>query len=66
MKPKPNWGVCASGLTEGEHEWRDNCWTCAPWWWSVPYCVECGKKLESSGYCNSCRKYYDVKLKGEK
>ena len=61
MKQKARWGVCASGLTEGEHEWRDHCWTCAPFWWEVPYCPVCGKKLTDTGYCKSCCKHLDLK-----
>ena len=53
-------GVCASGGTQGQHEWRDNCWTCAPFWWDVPYCPHCGKKLTQTGYCKECRKHYEI------
>ncbi len=59
-KQKATWGVCASGITEGEHEYRDHCSTCAPFWWNVPRCPVHDYKLTTNGYCRECKKHYDL------
>lgn len=43
---------------EGEHNYRDYCWNCAPFWYKIPTCPACEVKLNKSGFCRQCRKYF--------
>jgi hypothetical protein len=43
-----------------EHEFRDGCWGCAPFWWNIPLCPICKKKLTEKGYCRNCKKHFDL------
>lgn len=62
MKKKAKWVLCA-GYRENPqlHYLRDFCWTCAPYWEKIAVCPEHGQKIPMSGWCKSCRKYYDVR-----
>lgn len=55
---------CTNHMTPYEHDMRDNCWTCAPFWDVVPLCpVQLPyhpRKLNESGYCRGCHRYYDL------
>lgn len=46
---------------ESEHEYRDSCWGCAPFWYHIPTCPKDKVKLLVSGYCQVCKKYYLIK-----
>lgn len=48
-----------------EHQMRDGCWTCAPYWIKYPLCPICFKaniwtKLNKSGWCEKHHKYFDL------
>lgn len=48
------WASCPDNL---EHETRDSCWNCAPYWIHFPTCPDCGAKL---GFNNPAKEYrYD-------
>lgn len=47
---------------EGEHMLQDNCLRCAPFWYLIPTCPTHRRKLQSSGFCKDCRKYYDTNV----
>lgn len=65
MKINALWLTCAeftgSGNTEGEHSYQDNCWSCAPYWWKLPTCPTHKRKLNTSGFCKECKKFYNIK-----
>ena len=77
MKINCLWLTCGeynhTGETEGDHMNEDNCWGCAPFWWKIPVCPKCeiiqrwGEidriRLNPSGYCKKCKKFYFVKEK---
>lgn len=39
---------------------RDFCGNCAPYWWDIPICSLHEKKVKASGYCEDCKKFYDL------
>lgn len=44
-----------------EHKMLDCCYNCAPFWRVYPICPNCENiKLNLSGYCRKCKKYYDI------
>lgn len=46
-----------------EHEMRDNCYSCAPFWKEIPYCPHGHGALRKTGaglYCRTCRKHYST------
>ena len=43
-----------------DHSMRDYCWSCAPFWERIPLCPTHHRKLRSSGYCQDCRKFYNL------
>jgi len=59
MKPLAKIVDCP-GTADGYHDYRDFCWTCAPFWEKIPVCPTHGRKLATSGWCRYCRKYYDI------
>lgn len=40
--------------------YQDNCSRCAPWWERLAICPQHKTKLNGSGYCKKCGKYYDT------
>ena len=42
------------------HAMRDFCWSCAPFWETVPVCPTDSKKLTTTGYCRACKKHFDI------
>ena len=46
---------------EGEHNYRDFCASCAPYWYKIPSCSICANKLKPSGFCSKCKKYHLMK-----
>lgn len=59
MRPKAEIITCSKG-NETEHAYRDNCYTCAPWWDKYPICPTHKRKLTQAGYCKECRHFYDI------
>jgi len=59
MKEKAKIIKCSKG-NEAEHQRLDFCWNCAPWWDYYPICPSHRCKLTKTGYCKSCKKYYDI------
>lgn len=57
------WVDCA-GLRAGrfEHQMRDHCSTCAPWWERIPICPNCKRKLLKYGRtkCKGCNQFIMV------
>jgi hypothetical protein len=44
-----------------EHEAHtEHCWNCAPWWGKLYVCPVHISKLNKSGFCIQCKKYYEV------
>lgn len=58
---KAQWIDCP-GLQEGkfEHNMRDHCWSCAPFWERIPLCPDCNRRVVESGWCRTCRRYSEV------
>lgn len=52
--------IVTCGTDEREHQYLDNCWNCAPFWWKIPLCPTHNRKLTTAGYCRDCRRFYDV------
>lgn len=61
MKTNAKWVTC--GSNESEHSYNDNCWGCAPFWWNIPVCPTHNEKLNVSGFCKECKKFYNLKEK---
>jgi len=49
---------CTDHMSHYEHDMRDGCSTCAPYWDEVPMCPDCSTKLSegASGKVFTCRK----------
>lgn len=62
MKQLAKFKTCLPDTPENraEHEWRDNCWGCAPFWWEYPICPTHNDMLTKTGWCRKCRKHYDI------
>jgi len=63
MKANAVWTRCSDNSSREEHEMRDYCWNCAPYWDWVPRCPVDGQKLALSGYCKPCKKYYNIPVR---
>mgnify|MGYP001608780255 CR=1 FL=1 len=63
--------VDCPGMTNPfEHEMRDGCWSCAPYWERIPLCPVHNRKLKQTestgalwkpvtkGWCKECRTHY--------
>ncbi len=60
---KAIWEDCPGVVNDGVygHSMRDFCSSCAPFWSRIPLCPTHRRKLNTSGFCKSCKKYYDLK-----
>lgn len=61
MKQNCNWYKCSEH--DEYHEMKDFCGTCAPFWDEFPICPVDNQKLNKTGYCNKCIKFYKVEEK---
>jgi hypothetical protein len=52
--------ACSESESKMEHQMRDHCYNCAPWWDKFPVCPITGNKLLESGYCRECKGYHDL------
>ncbi len=59
MKEKAIVKPC-SGYKESpqNHSYLDFCSECGNFWIDIPYCPKCDKRLNPTGYCGNCKKYY--------
>lgn len=52
---------CPGLSNQQEHEMRDHCYSCAPFWRRVPLCPVHRGKLTTTGWCKWCRTHYETK-----
>ena len=57
---KQNAKIIKCGGEAHENPYIDNCMCCAPFWGKIVMCPAHNIKLSKTGYCNKCKKYYEV------
>lgn len=72
-KPKVTWTKCNGEAHDpAVGGMIDNCYSCAPYWGMIPRCAKGHmvsskwsneKQMQIGGYCEKCKKHYDLDTK---